>query len=464
MSSDDLAIHLRGVDKTYAVYERPHHRLFETVFGSRWRTWHRDFRALRDIDLDVHRGETIGLIGRNGSGKSTLLQVICGILAPTAGKVEVRGRIAALLELGAGFNAEFTGRENVFLNGTVLGLERSEIEARFADIVAFADIGDFIDQPVKTYSSGMYVRLAFAVAINVEPEILVIDEALSVGDEAFQRKCFGRIQRIRESGATVLFVSHGASTVAELCDRVVLLDAGEMLAMGPPKPVISRYHKLLYAPSGEAAAIRERIRHDFEQGLVESPLALDERSTERAANDDAEAEPDDGYFDPALVPETLSYAAQGVRIESPRVETPDGRRVNVLRAGRAYVYRYRACFERAATLVRFGMMIRTVSGLELAGCASHAHPDGVDLVEAGAGFDVAFGFRCLATPGTYFLNAGVLGRLDAEEVFLGRLVDASMFRVMPDPDRLATGLVDFEFAPEIAGDRSERRSSRPMQP
>jgi lipopolysaccharide transport system ATP-binding protein len=446
MSCEDLAIHLRGVDKTYAVYERPHHRLLETVLGSRWRTWHRDFRALRDVDLDVRRGETVGLIGRNGSGKSTLLQVVCGILAPTAGKVEVRGRVAALLELGAGFNAEFTGRENVFLNGTVLGLERREIEARFDDIAAFADIGDFIDQPVKTYSSGMYVRLAFAVAINVEPEILVVDEALSVGDEAFQRKCFARIQRIRESGATVLFVSHGASTVAELCDRVVLLDAGEVLAVGPPKPVISRYHKLLYAPPGEAAAVRERIRRDFEQGL--DGTALDQRIPGPAAND-ADAESADGYFDPGLVPQTLSYAAQGAHIEAPHLETPDGRRVNVLRAGRTYVYRYRVRFERAATLVRFGMMIRTVSGLELAGCATHAHPRGIDLVEAGAGIDVAFRFRCLAAPGTYFLNAGVLGRLDGDEVFLGRLVDAAMFRVMPDLERQATGLVDFDVEPMV---------------
>ncbi|HEY0231051.1 MAG TPA: ATP-binding cassette domain-containing protein, partial [Dokdonella sp.] len=160
MSSDELAIHLRGVEKTFSIYERPHHRLLESLLGTRRRIWHREFHALHGIDLDVRHGETVGLIGRNGAGKSTLLQIICGILTPTRGVVDVRGRIAALLELGAGFNAEFSGRENVFLNGTVLGLTRAEIEARFDTIAAFADIGDFIDQPVKVYSSGMYIRLA----------------------------------------------------------------------------------------------------------------------------------------------------------------------------------------------------------------------------------------------------------------------------------------------------------------
>lgn len=451
MSSDDLAIHLRGVDKTFAIYERPHHRLLESVLGSRGRRWHREFRALREIDLDIRRGETIGLIGRNGSGKSTLLQVICGILAPTAGKVDVRGRIAALLELGAGFNVEFTGRENVLLNGTVLGLTRAEIEQRFDAILAFADIGEFVDQPVKTYSSGMYVRLAFAVAIHVDPEILIVDEALSVGDEAFQRKCFGRIERIRESGATVLFVSHGAATVAELCDRTILLDAGEVLAVGPPKPVLSRYHKLLYAPAGEVPAIRERILSDYATGLVAegSPWrSIDAGGT--AVGDD------EGFFDPGLMPDTLEYATQGAHIARARIETLDGRPVNVLRAGARYVYRYRVRFEGTAALVRFGMMIRNVSGLELGGCASATQSQGVDFVEAGSEVDVAIRFRCLLAPATYFLNAGVLGRIDGEEVFLARLVDAAMFRVMPDPQRLATGMVDFEFEPAFeleVGDR-----------
>ncbi|HJT96920.1 MAG TPA: ABC transporter ATP-binding protein [Rhodanobacteraceae bacterium] len=448
MSSDDVAIRLAGVSKTFSIYERPHHRLFATLFGNRWRTWHRDFHALSGVDLEIRRGETLGIVGRNGSGKSTLLQIICGILAPTRGTVEARGRIAALLELGAGFNPEFTGRENVFLNGAVLGLTREETEQRFDAIVAFADVGDFIDQPVKTYSSGMFIRLAFAVAINVEPEILVVDEALAVGDEAFQRKCYARIQRIRENGATVLFVSHSAGTVAELCDRVALLDAGEMIALGAPKPVISRYHKLLYAPAGEAAAIHAHLRAELEHGACDesAPASVDRRNEDEAH---APGDDIDGYYDPTLMPGTLRYAAQGARIEDARIETLAGRRVNVLRAGRDYVYTYRATFERTVSLVRFGMMIRTVSGLELGGAASAVHGRGVDLIEAGSEVRIAFRFRCLLAGGTYFLNAGVLGRLAEEEVFLDRQVDAAMFRVMPDAERLATGLVDFEVEPSV---------------
>jgi len=443
--SSEIAIRLREVSKTFSIYERPHHRLFAMLFGTRWHTWHRDFHALRGIDLDVRRGETFGIVGRNGSGKSTLLQMICGILTPTVGTVETKGRIAALLELGAGFNPEFTGRENVFLNGTVLGLTREEIEARFDAIVAFADVGDFIDQPVKTYSSGMFIRLAFAVAINVEPDILVIDEALAVGDEAFQRKCYARIQRIRENGATVLFVSHSAGTVAELCDRVALIDAGELIAIGPPKPVISRYHKLLYAPHADAAAIRAMLRAE-----LECEIAVDVASPSHAHGVAPSSEHDaDGFFDPTLIPGTLRYASQGARIEGAHVSTSTGRKLNVLRAGREYVYRYRVRFDRMVSLVRFGMMIRTISGLELGGCASAVHGQGLDLVDAGSEVSVAFRFRCLLAPGTYFLNAGVLGRLVEEEVFLDRQVDAAMFRVMPDTERLATGIVDFDMEPLV---------------
>ncbi|MET0224893.1 MAG: ABC transporter ATP-binding protein [Dokdonella sp.] len=444
MSSDNLAIHLRGVEKTFSIYDRPHHRLLESLLGTRRRTWHREFHALQGIDLDVRHGETVGLIGRNGAGKSTLLQIICGILTPTRGVVDVRGRIAALLELGAGFNAEFSGRENVFLNGTVLGLTRAQIEARFDTIAAFADIGDFIDQPVKTYSSGMYIRLAFAVAIHVDPDILVIDEALSVGDEAFQRKCFARIEHIRASGATVLFVSHGVSTVAQLCDRAVLIDAGEALMTGPPKPVISRYHKLLYASAADAPAIRAAIREEFERGIGDALLPIGERAANDVEDDFA-----DGYLDPGLVPQTVQYGGRGVQVDAVRIETADGRRVNVLRAGVRYVYRYRVRFDEAAALVRFGMMIRTVTGLELGGCSTAVHTRGLDLVDAGTEIDVAFGFRCLLAAGTYFLNAGVLGRPDNEEVFLERLVDAAMFRVLPDLERLATGLVDLDFEPNV---------------
>ena len=202
VSGSDVAIRIQNLSKCYHIYDKPRDRLMQMLARGR-KQYFREFWALKEVSLDVKKGETVGIIGRNGSGKSTLLQMICGTLNPTSGSIQANGRIAALLELGSGFNPEFTGRENVYMNGSILGLSKEEIDSRFDDIAAFADIGEFIEQPVKTYSSGMMVRLAFSVAINVEPEILVVDEALSVGDEIFQRKCFSRIEAIRAGGATI---------------------------------------------------------------------------------------------------------------------------------------------------------------------------------------------------------------------------------------------------------------------
>lgn len=438
--SSELAIRVDDVSKSFAIYERPHHRLLQQLFPNAGRGWHREFHALRNISFDVRRGDTVGIVGRNGSGKSTLLQLICGTMSPSAGRIEVHGRIAALLELGAGFNPDFTGRENVFLNGTVLGLSRDEIEKRFDDIAAFADIGDFIEQPVKSYSSGMYVRLAFAVAINVTPDILVVDEALSVGDEAFQRKCFARIQRMRDDGATVLFVSHGAGTVLELCNRAILLDRGDCLADGAPRQVISRYQQLLYAPAERQAELREAIRNDAE--IVTATVVPGDAATAET--------PDDAYLDAGLQSQsTVIYPSRGAQIIDPHIETLSGRRVNVLRPGGVFVYTFRVAFEQAAAGVRFGMLLKTTTGVELAGGVTALAHDALPCVEAGQEFVVQFQFRCLLAPGTYFANAGVLGRDGEAEQFLDRRVDVAMFRVMPDTARLATAYIDLDVRSSV---------------
>ncbi|MCP4664724.1 MAG: ABC transporter ATP-binding protein, partial [Deltaproteobacteria bacterium] len=256
--TDSVSISVRHLGKCYNIYKNPQDKLKEVLSFGR-RTFHREFWALRHVSLDVKKGETVGIVGRNGSGKSTLLQIICGTLAPTTGSVRIQGRVAALLELGSGFNPEFTGRENVFMNAAVLGLSTEEIHERYQSILDFADIGDFVEQPVKTYSSGMQVRLAFAVAVNVDPDILVVDEALAVGDEIFRRKCFSRIHEMKERGATILFVSHSAGAVIELCDRAYLLDRGEAILNGVPKTVISKYHQLIYAPPAEQEGLRAEI-------------------------------------------------------------------------------------------------------------------------------------------------------------------------------------------------------------
>jgi lipopolysaccharide transport system ATP-binding protein len=461
--SSELAIQVDGLSKSFPIYDQPLHRLCQMLSPRKHKhRWYREFHALKNINLTVRKGETLGVVGRNGSGKSTLLQVICGTLTPTAGNVRVNGRIAALLELGAGFNPEFTGRENVFLYGTVLGLTRQQVQERFDEIAAFADIGEFIEQPVKNYSSGMYVRLAFAVAINVTPDILVVDEALSVGDEAFQRKCFARINRIRDDGATVLFVSHSAGIVTQLCDRAVLLERGELLSSGSPKFVVSRYHKMLYAPPDRLDAIRESIRTEKEaqdrsaSSVLPSLSAPDREDAKLAAEADTASMASSksasrGWYDEGLVPKsTVRYETRGASIAAPHIETPDGRKVNVLHAGDEYVYVYRVHFEESAGGVRFGMLIKTLTGLDLGGAASSLPQDSLALVEAGRAVEVRFRFRCLLDGGTYFCNAGVLSRIAEEETYIDRLIDATMFRVMPQPERLATGYVDFCVSSDIA--------------
>ncbi|CAH2913834.1 MAG: O-antigen export system, ATP-binding protein [uncultured Paraburkholderia sp.] len=248
MSSDDIAIGVHQLAKRYQIYETPRDRLKQFVLprvqrlvGAQPKHYFSEFWALNDVSFEVKKGETVGIIGRNGSGKSTLLQMICGTLSPTQGHVEVNGRVAALLELGAGFNPEFTGRENIFMNGTLLGLSKHEIEARYDDIVAFADVGMFIDQPVKMYSSGMYVRVAFAIAASMDPSILIVDEALAVGDLAFQAKCMVRLRELMDRGTTVLFVSHDMSSVRNICSKVLWLKQGRAVAYGDPKQVVGAY-------------------------------------------------------------------------------------------------------------------------------------------------------------------------------------------------------------------------------
>jgi lipopolysaccharide transport system ATP-binding protein len=257
--SSDIAVRVTNIGKCYHIYDNPRDRLkqfvlpkVKSILRGELNNYYREFWALKDMSFEVKRGEVVGIIGCNGSGKSTLLQIICGTLTPTNGKVETFGRVAALLELGSGFNPDFTGRENVYMNAAILGLRKEEIDARFDEIVSFADIGDFIEQPVKTYSSGMFIRLAFAVVINVDPDILMIDEALAVGDAKFQLKCFRKLEEIRDSGTTILFVTHDTSTVKSFCSRAMLLNHGCQVADGEPKNIVMQYFDILFPKNSES--------------------------------------------------------------------------------------------------------------------------------------------------------------------------------------------------------------------
>ncbi|HVX86213.1 MAG TPA: ABC transporter ATP-binding protein [Phycisphaerae bacterium] len=410
----------------------------------------REFWALKGIDLSIGRGETWGIVGRNGSGKSTLLQIIAGTLQATGGSVRVAGRVAALLELGSGFHPEFTGRENVFFQGQIQGCGRRFIEGKFDQIVDFAGIGDFVDQPVKTYSSGMMVRLAFSVTIALDPDILIVDEALAVGDEAFQRKCFARIRTLQDKGCTVLFVSHAGHQIIELCDHALLLDSGEKLLAGEPKRVVSQYHRMIFSPAEKLEALRAEIRAGAQEAAVERPDALP-----------AEAVGDgEDHFDPNMKPQsTLVYPSLGARIEDARIERPDGSRANMLVRGRAYVYAYDVHFETDARKVRFGMLIKTVGGFELGGAVSHLYENRIDAVAKKSVVTIRFAFTCALQAGVYFLNAGVMAAAGEEpgepasgggaEVFIHRVVDAAMFRVQPERGTLATGALDLGFKPAV---------------
>lgn len=246
----EIAVSVKNISKQYKLYDKPKDRLKEAL-SINGKKYYQEFNALKDISFEVEKGEIIGIIGKNGSGKSTLLKIITGVLNPSNGEVFVNGKIAALLELGAGFNPEYTGIENIYLQGTIMGFTNKEIDEKIDDILDFAEIGEFINQPVKTYSSGMFVRLAFAVATQTMPDILIVDEALAVGDEKFQRKCYSYLEKMRLRGATILFVSHGMTTVEQLCNRGVLLDSGELIYVGTPKEVIDLYHDRIYALDAE---------------------------------------------------------------------------------------------------------------------------------------------------------------------------------------------------------------------
>lgn len=445
-----MAIQVSGLSKAYPIFERPEHRLLQMLALGR-RKYYREFWALRGLDLTIFRGETVGIIGTNGSGKSTLLQLICGSLTPTAGEIAVNGTIAALLELGTGFNPEFTGRENVYMNSAILGRSDRETERRMAEIEAFADIGEFIERPVKTYSSGMYARLAFSVAIHVDPDILVVDEALAVGDAAFARKCFARIEAIKTGGGTILFVSHNASQVLELCDRAVLLHHGEHLFTGDTKMAVGFYQKLSFSPPDKAAEVLESIQAaatgagapadaDTVRSIGGGPSPAGPEAAQGATPAPPQAE---AHFDPGLVSQsTVTYAENGARIQDPHIEDGDGHRVNVLVPRGTYRMVYDVVFTRPCVGVRFYTLVRATTGVELGGGTFPTRKGDPGSYDADERVRVSFSFQCLLGTGVYFLNCGV-GETGGTS--LHRIIDALMFRVDPGDDDFSFGTIDFLF-------------------
>lgn len=338
------AIEVSDLGKSYHIYGAPQDRLKQALL--RWRrTYYREFWALRHATFSVRKGESVGIVGVNGSGKSTLLQIIAGTLTPTEGRATVRGRVGALLELGSGFNPEFTGRENVYLSGSILGISAREMDARFDDIASFADIGEFLDQPVKTYSSGMMVRLAFSVQVQVEPDILIVDEALAVGDNLFQKRCYQRLMEMRDAGVTLLFVSHSQETVRTLTSRAVLLHHGAVRAIGEPGEVLLDYRRLL---------------HEEERRWNDAQLAVRESAAARGRAEPAGA---DGERQRAI--DALSFGDLDAQIERVEVVDAKGDPCSVFRPGETLRIRVGFSVSRPMTKLNIGVRIRSKEGVKV---------------------------------------------------------------------------------------------------
>ena len=433
------AILISGLTKHYQVYEEPIHRLKQILWGGK-KKYFENFTALKNINLELKKGETTGIIGRNGSGKSTLLQTICGTLQPSEGYVKTQGQIAALLELGAGFKPEFSGHENIFLQLTVNGFSKKQIKEKYDAIADFADIGKFIDRPVKTYSSGMYVRLAFACAIHTDPDILIIDEALSVGDEAFRRKCFARIHEIQKKGATILFVSHSAQSIIQLCSRAILIDAGEVIADGEPKYVVNQYQKMMNLSGKKMEKARLEIAsiNKSKSNIIET------------LNNKAQSISLEGY-DPSFISKSsFVYEQFGATISNVEVLSGSGERVNILQRGKTYHFQYKVDFTKSVKNIGLGVLLKTTNGLEMGG-ASTQHEKSLILPnsEVGQSLIMQYTFVCRLLQGTYFLNAGVTSLDDGDLKYLHRIVDAYAFRVAPEYLSIKNGKVDFDFEAKI---------------
>ncbi|HSW46069.1 MAG TPA: ABC transporter ATP-binding protein [Phycisphaerae bacterium] len=423
------------------MFDRPADRFKQAFMWGR-RQYYREFWALRDISFDVYPGEMVGILGRNGSGKSTLLQIVAGTLAPTTGTVQVRGEVAALLELGSGFSPDFTGRENVYFNGALLGLSQRQVNGYFEAIEAFADIGEYIDQPVRTYSSGMMVRLAFAVQVFAARRILIVDEALAVGDEGFQRKCIATMERFQADGGTILLVTHDTQTVVRMCSRAILIDHGRRLAYGRSKPVADIYQKLLYSTRTQVESLRAELARV--EGLADAVAMRDNGEEKEVSNGEltavpASEPPADLDAPPVKTSETV-YGTGEAEITDVAMYDERERRTSVLAAGRRCSLRYRVRFAAEAAAVSFGMMLKTREGVDVAGVSGGSLGRRLPLVRANQTVEVRFDLTLNLGPGTYFLNAGVGCVRNGEEVFLQRRVDVAAIRVVPGDDRHLYGL------------------------
>lgn len=413
---DDTAIEVCDVTKVYRLYERQRDRLWETLGLDRKKTYKKKY-ALNHVSFRVKRGETVGIIGTNGSGKSTMLKLITGVLTPTAGSIRVDGRISALLELGAGFNMEYTGIENVYLNGAMIGFTKEEIDARLDDIIRFADIGDYINQPVKSYSSGMFVRLAFAVAINIDPEILIVDEALSVGDVFFQSKCYRKFEEFRRAGKTILFVSHDLSAISRYCDRAILLNQGDLIYDGTPKEAIDLYKKVLVG--------------QYEEKTAEQPEAADgEKAGIQGTGSGAGLWKSRYPVNPSLV----EYGEKNGEIVDYALLDENGLMTSNFLKGTMFTVRMKIRAHADILEPIFAFTIKNMKGIEICGTNTTMERVPVPTMHDGDEHVVEFTQRIDLQGGEYLLSLGCTGYQDGMFRVFHRLYDVISLTVVSNRD------------------------------
>ena len=416
-------IQVKHITKTYKLYEKHSERVKEAFHPFR-RKYHKSFNALTDVSFEVNPGDTVGIVGRNGSGKSTILQIICGISQPTVGEIVVDGRISALLELGAGFNPEFTGRENVYLNASILGLERKEIDACFKQISDFADIGEFIDQPVKTYSSGMYVRLAFAVAINVNPDILVVDEALSVGDTLFQAKCYAKFQEFQKKGVTILFVTHALDLITRYCNKAYLLDHGHLHASGSAKEVADEYNRMQFKASCKIANNSSLAKGSD----LTATIGVDQGQEWR------------GLF--LVNPKENRYGNGLAKIVGAGIFSLDDKPVQSLWKGQDYDFRMKVMFNAKIEDPVFAYTIKDIKGFDISGTNTMFQKIDTGKFKANDQVLVSFRQNMILSAGSYLISFGCAGYENGEYVIYERRYDYMVFEVLSD--RANVGFLDLE--------------------
>lgn len=417
INQEQIAIAVKDVSKVYKLYDKPMDRLKEALGFTKKKKYHEHF-ALSNVNFDIKQGECVGIIGTNGSGKSTILKIITGVLNPSVGDVEVNGRISALLELGAGFNMEYSGLENIYLNGTMNGFSEAEVNERLQDILDFADIGDYVHQPVKTYSSGMFVRLAFSVAINIDPEILIVDEALSVGDVFFQAKCYHKFEEFKKMGKTIIIVSHDLSSIAKYCDRVILLNQGIKLGEGEPKAMIDDFKRVLVG------------QYDLPDSKQDQSLLNDESIQEAVQIKTAKQK--QAHKDNDTDNKTLEYGTQDAVIEEYYIVDDKGIRTNSILKGNEFEIRMKVRFNNSVPAPIFAFTIKTAKGTEITGTNTMFEKAFLESVDAGSVKEVSFRQKMSLQGGEYLISFGVTGYEGDDFQVYHRLYDAIDVTVISD--------------------------------